>query len=426
VHYLFALWDGGGTVPPELGVARRLILRGHTSTVLADPTLADDVAVTGAEFRSWRRAPHRRSQAPDDDLLKDWECRSPAPVLGRLLDRLIAGPAAVFADEVRAAYRDRPGDAVVASGPLLGALAAAESLRVPAVALMSNIYNRPAPGLPPFGTGLRPAGGPVTRIRDRALDAVVTRMWNRGLPALNAARGSLGLPALGDLWEQLDRAARVLVLTSPAFDLPASSLPENVRYVGPVLDDPAWAEAFDPPAGTEPLVLVGFSSTRMRGQVEVLRRVVAALSTLPVRAVVTTGLGTDPADVPGTERVSVVRSAPHGVLLRSAAAMVTHAGHGTLLKTLAAGVPAVCLPMGRDQRDNVVRAERHGVVVRLRPTASAERIAAAVRQILDDPSFRQAAQVLGSRLRTDAGSSRLVDELETVAARHRRRPEATA
>ena len=34
--YLFMLTDDGGTVPPELGVARRLVDRGHRVTVLAD------------------------------------------------------------------------------------------------------------------------------------------------------------------------------------------------------------------------------------------------------------------------------------------------------------------------------------------------------------------------------------------------------
>lgn len=426
MHYLFALWDGGGTVPPELGAARRLIGRGHTVSVLGDPTLAADIAATGADFRPWRQAPHRRSQAHEDDLIKDWECTSPTQVLPRLLDRLIAGPAAAFAAEVRAAHGERPADAVVASGTLLGALAGAESLGVPAVALMSNVYNRPTPGLPPFGTGLRPARGPIGRARDRALNAVVGRMWQRGLPALNAARRDLGLDPLDDLWAQLDRVARVLVLTSPAFDLPAT-LPENVRYVGPVLDDPAWAEPVEPPAGAEPLVLVGLSSTHMKGQVAVLRRVVEALNTLPVRAVVTTGLGTDQAEVPGNDRVMVVRSAPHAALLPRASAMVTHAGHGTLLKTLAAGVPAVCLPMGRDQRDNVVRAERHGAVVRVRPGAAPDRIAAAVRRVLDDPSYRRGAQVLGERLRADADSTALVHELEAVAMeRSRPRPSAPA
>ena len=27
MHYLFAIWDGGGTIPVELGIARRLITR---------------------------------------------------------------------------------------------------------------------------------------------------------------------------------------------------------------------------------------------------------------------------------------------------------------------------------------------------------------------------------------------------------------
>ena len=39
--YLFALTDAGGTVPPELGVVRRLVERGHRVTVLADESMAD-------------------------------------------------------------------------------------------------------------------------------------------------------------------------------------------------------------------------------------------------------------------------------------------------------------------------------------------------------------------------------------------------
>ncbi|GAA1105952.1 MULTISPECIES: hypothetical protein [Pseudonocardia] len=48
--YLFALTDGGGTVPPELGVARRLVLRGHRVRVLADTSMARGVRAIGASF----------------------------------------------------------------------------------------------------------------------------------------------------------------------------------------------------------------------------------------------------------------------------------------------------------------------------------------------------------------------------------------
>ena len=413
MHHLVALWDGGGTVPVELGVVRRLLARGHTATVLGDPTIAADVADTGAEFRPWVRAPHRTSQAPEGDLVKDWECRTPFELLGRLCDRIITGPAARYAGEVREALAARRADTVIASGPLLGALIGAESMGVPAVALSANVYSRPAPGLPPFGSGLAPAGGVLGLGRDRALNALASALWNRKLPDLNAARARFGLDPLNEIWGQWDRAARVLVLTSPAFDFPAV-LPDNVRYVGPVLDDPVWSEPYAVPEGDEPLVVVGLSSTYMQ-QGDVLRRIVAALDTLPVRAVVTTGPALDPAEVPGTPKVAVVRSAPHAQLFPQADVVVTHAGHGTLMKALAAGVPTLCLPMGRDQGDNVVRAARHGAVLALKPKASPASIAGAVRRLLDEPAYRRNAEALGARIRADAAGTALVDEIESLA-----------
>ena len=42
--YLFALKDAGGTVPPEIGVARRLAARGHNVVVLGDYSMAEQAA----------------------------------------------------------------------------------------------------------------------------------------------------------------------------------------------------------------------------------------------------------------------------------------------------------------------------------------------------------------------------------------------
>jgi hypothetical protein len=61
--------------------------------------------------------------------------------------------------------------------------------------------------------------------------------------------------------DQVRSARRQLVLTTPDFDFPAT-LPAGARYVGPVLDDPLWAEtSWTPPAGGAPLVLAAMSST---------------------------------------------------------------------------------------------------------------------------------------------------------------------
>ena len=190
MHFLLATWDGGGTVPIDFGIARRLLARGHTVTVLGDPTLADEAAKSGADLVPWQRAPHRRSTALEDDLLKDWECRTPVGLFRRISNRLITGPAAAFADETMQEIRRRPPDVVVVNAAVLGPMVAAEAAALPIVAICPGIYVLPAPGMPPFGMGLKPAKGLLGSLRDRGLNAVITSAWRTGLPALNAARAT--------------------------------------------------------------------------------------------------------------------------------------------------------------------------------------------------------------------------------------------
>jgi MGT family glycosyltransferase len=416
-HYLFAMWDGSGTVPPELSVARALIDRGHRVTVLADPTIEAEATAIGARFRPWRDAPHLRSRRPEDDFLRDFEVESPPDLIARLCERLICGPAGAYAAETAAAVREVGPDAVVSSAFLLCSQMAAEAAGVPVAAMFANIYPLPAPGLPPFGAGLAPAGDEDERQLHAAIGQEGGAMWNAHLAPLNAARAELGLDPLDGVWEQLDHAGRVLVLSSSAFDFPAE-LPENVRYVGARLDDPAWAEEWQPPQGDEPLVLASLSTSNM-DQLGLLRRIVDGLGALAVRGVVTTGHAVDPEELPSPEGVQVVHSAPHSAVLEHASAVVTHGGHGTVIKALAADVPLVVLPMGRDQLDNATRVTERGAGLRLEPDASSEAIAAAVRRLLDEPGFRNATTRLGSSLRAEAQSDEAVAELERLACNGR-------
>jgi MGT family glycosyltransferase len=223
-------------------------------------------------------------------------------------------------------------------------------------------------------------------------------LWAGGLTTLNAARDAHGLAPVNDMYEMLDHCAQVLVLTSPSFDFPAPALPPNVHYVGPQLDDPDWADSDSwRPAGQDPLVLVAMSST-FQSQVDALRRVADGLGRLPVRAVLTTGPAVAPEEVPAPANVRVVRAAPHQQVLREASVVVTHAGHGSVLKALAAGVPLVCMPLGRDQKDNTVRVLRLGAGVRVSKGEPPAGIAAAVRRVLDQPAYGRAAQEFAATL----------------------------
>ena len=374
--YLFALVDGGGTVPPELGAVRRLVERGHDVTVLAEDSMADEVIATGAALRRWTTAPNRPTRLPDDDPTRDWECKNPLQLFDRLLDRQFVGPAPDYATDVDAAIAVRRPDLVVCSMFALGAMVAAEGAGIPFDMMMPNIYLLPAAGLPPMGLGLQPARGVAGRTRDRAIHALIERSWAKGLPAINDLRRERGLAPLARLWDQAEHARRKLVMTSTAFDFPAT-MPDNVRYVGPVLDDPTWATAAAPPITAEepadrPFVLVAMSST-YQDQQDSIQRVVDALGGLPVRALVTSGPAIDPTIFEHQPNVEVVRSASHQALLPGAAVVVTHGGHGTVIKALAAGVPLVVLPHGRDQADNAARIVARHAGVKVSRTAKPPR-----------------------------------------------------
>ena len=413
--YLFALVDGGGTVPPELGTVQRLVERGHRVTVLAEDSMRDDVIASGGTYRPWMEAPNRPDRSAEHDPYRDWECKTPTSLFKRLMDKQFVGPAPAYAADTLAAIADDRPDLVVCSFFTIGAMIGAEAAGLPFAVLFPNPYLLPAPGMPAFGMGLQPARGALGRTRDRALNAVTGRLWAKGLPPINELRARHGLEPLDDFFDQIHRAHRLLVLTSADFDFPAE-LPANVRYVGPVLDDPAWAATpWTAPPGDDPLVLVALSST-FQDHAGCLQRIVDALGTLPVRGIVTTGPALDPSELHAPANVEVVPAAPHSEVLMQAAAVVTHGGHGTVVRALAADVPLVVLHHGRDQADNAARVTARDAGVTVKRSASPDGIAKAVSRLLDDPEHRAAAARLGRSIRRDAASGTLVAELEDLPA----------
>lgn len=411
--YLFALVDAGGSVPPELGCVRRLVERGHRVEVLAEDSMREEIVDVGARFRPWR-AINRPDRKAEHDPLHDWDTRGPREFIARMLDAVLVGPAPQMAADLTNTLRDGRPDVVVCSFLTLGAMVAAEAAHLTYFVLMPNVYGLPAPGMPPFGLGVAPATGAFTKLRDRTVNVMVRQQWNRGLGRFNQLRKTRGLPPIGDLWDQVRQAAKVLVLTSGRFDFPAQ-LPDSVRYVGPVLDDPAWAadQPWSPPPGDGPLVLVAMSST-FQNHAEALQRCIEALASLPVRGLVTTGQAIDPSNLRGRDNVYIVSAAPHSEVFKHASAVVTHGGHGTVARGLAAGVPLVVMPHGRDQGDNAVRVASRGAGVTVGKNAAPTKIADAVQRVLANDGYQRAAMQLGEVMRRDAASGALLTELEDL------------
>jgi UDP:flavonoid glycosyltransferase YjiC (YdhE family) len=319
------------------------------------------------------------------------------------------------AADVLATLERRSADVVAFDFLLSGGLFAAEKAAVPAAMLIHTIYPFPAPSLPPCGMGWAPMGGPLGKLREQIGRLIYRRVYGGPLLApFNEVRAGLGLEPFRAFDEYLKRVDRALVLTSAAFDLPAR-LPANVEYVGPQLDPPAAAPGWESPWSLEddrPLVVVGLSTTHQAHD-PLLERIVAALATLPIRALVTTGgarlRSTPPANA------HVARFVPHAHVLPHAAAVVTHAGLGTVHAALAHGVPLVCLPIGRDQPDNAARVAWRGAGLRLSPKSPPGAIGAAVEKVLREPAFAASARRLAAAFMEERPADRGPNALEAVA-----------
>lgn len=430
-RFTFVLFEGGGNVPAQLSIARRLVGRGHDVHVLGDRAVEADARSASCTFSAFQTAPHHAFRDRDGDLVRDWGASNPLSQIGRIADQLMFGPAERYARDVLTEVERRRPDALAVDCLLFGAMLGAERSGLPTAQLHHMPYSFPLPGVPPFGLGLPPAVGPLGTARDAVLGRLIGLVFERmGRRHVNAARAALGLPPLKSVFDQARRQARVLVLTSRGFDFAGRvPLPANVTFVGPQLDDPTWVRPWVSPwpasparrADTcieeeRPLVLVSLGST-FQNQGPVLARLVGALGGLPVRALVTTAGVVQPGELGASENVVCVESAPHHAVLPHVALVVTHGGHGTVMKALSHGKPVVCVPFGRDQADNAARVEAAGAGVRVSKGGSTRTLRRTIERALGDRSLAEGARRVAEEIGRDQAEDRAVMELEQLAGR---------
>ncbi len=415
--FLFATFEAGGSVTPMLGVVRDLVAQGHAVRMMSDACNRPESEAVGARFIPWMRAPSKPARTREFDTWDDWSQADPADGFRNLMENVLAGPALAFARDVIDELRREPADLVVSSEMLFGVQLGCEASGQRHALLGMNIPLFPMPGFIPLGPGLTPPGTE----EERAAIALVARrqrqMLDSFLPRFNEARAELGLAPLGDICDQRQAAAAYFIATARAFDFAPEVLPSGVSYVGPLLNDPAWAGSWSspfPPHDRRPLVLVSFSTT-FQNHAGVLQNVIDAIAALPMKAIVTLGGAIRVDELRGAGNVAILDGAPHGEILREAALVICHGGHGTVMKALAHERPLLIVPHGRDQEDNAARVTTRGAGLRVDRAADPATYRGALQRLLGDPGFAAAASDLGAQVRDEAARSPLLARLEALA-----------
>jgi UDP:flavonoid glycosyltransferase YjiC (YdhE family) len=348
--------DGGGNVPPAVGIAAELQRRGHTVRFAGHRRQHESLAAAGFEVVPARSA--REFSAVDTNsvptMIKTFGDRG----LGR---------------DVMAALAARPADLVVVDCLLFGVMAELRESGTPYVVLehLYDAYFRKGWLRGPLGLGMR-----LMRLRPGA--------------SLAAARDTH-------------------VASLPTLDPAGSGQRADLTYVGPVV---SWSA----PIAHDPAVLVSLSTFAFPRMQECLQTILDATAGLDARVVVTTGPVVDPASLRTAANHEVHRFVPHAELMPQMSLVVGHGGHSTTMQALAHDLPLVVMPMHPmlDQPlvGKTVAATGAGRLVPKKIDAATLR--PVIEELLADGPHRAAAARLGATVRAMPGAANAADRIEAL------------
>lgn len=175
---------------------------------------------------------------------------------------------------------------------------------------------------------------------------------------------------------------------------------------------PELPEAFTD--GSRPLVYFSLGSLGS-ADVSLMRRVIAALATLPINVIVSKGPLHDEFEL--ADNMWGAEFLPQTVLLPLADLVITHGGNNTVTESMHFGKPMVLLPLFWDQYDNAQRVHERGFGRRLSTYGfTTEQLQEAVMEILGDAELRERLARVGESIRARDGLRRAADLLEGLTA----------
>jgi UDP:flavonoid glycosyltransferase YjiC (YdhE family) len=379
--FLWACFDGGGNVPPSLGISRVLVADGHDVVFAGRPEMVGRMRAAG-----FRAVAVPRAYA--DSEAYSWHPR------GRLFCFLTSP---TVADDLLSIAAVECPDVVVLDAMFGAALTAADEFGVPTAGMLHTFLNR-------------------------TLDGWQVLMADQSNTRQRCGFGPM--PGLDELWGARDLFH---VNALQHFDSDRRVRWGNVRYGGPILEGDSRAVPIRlpwPKDDPTPLVVVSFSTEVAQGSAGKLQRTLDALAGLPVHVVATTA-SVDPAELRFPANAHAVQFAAHDLLMARASLVVTHGGHGTAMRALSHGLAMVCLTGQAADQEGVAALdqpcvaaflEEHGVGRGLPADAPAADIGAVVLEVLMDPGYRMAALRAAGWLRRHPAASLAATRLQALVS----------
>ena len=406
-------YSGVGHVSPLLSLARKLQDRGHDLTFFQVPDLEERIRAAGINYVAVGQ-----NDMPVGSLARELDELSRLQGLAAF-QRVITG----LVRECQLVLREAPElirkhriEFLLVDECCDAAATVALTRGIPFVSLAVALTRFDEPGIPFWGCPLPYSEDPAIVAQYEPWRKAVSVAGRPLHEPVDQERARFGLPPISHVSDT--HSVLATISQQPAsFDFPRRELPPTFHYTGPFLDPAARPKLSFPweRLDSRPLVYasLGTLQNRLPG---VFQTIAEACSGMGVQLVMGLGGGLEPEELgrlPGDPLV--VPYVPQPEMLERASVMITHCGMNSALECLAHGVPAIGIPITHDQPNIAQRLvwTGTGTFVPLNDL-TADRLREAVKNVLHDGRYREAARRFQEEIRQINGLDLAADIAEEV------------
>jgi zeaxanthin glucosyltransferase len=410
-HFGVLSYEGTGHLNPLFALSKALVARGHQVTFFLDPDFEERVCLQGLGFVAVKL-----SEPVVRPSIRPWYLPRRITAIRDGVHR-IAGAMEGFLHQLPTLVRNSGVEVLIVSEIALCGPTVAEQLQLPYVIVSTTLPHNFGWDAP---RSIAPREPWLAQLKKTVLEVSVLRMRGPVRWRLDSHRRRHGLESIRRIANVHPPLAHITQMPA-CFDARRASMPNDVFYTGPFIDESARRPVAFPweLLDGRPLIYASLGTTR-KGNLAVFRRISEACIGLNAQLVISMGGRRDATgfdDLPGNPLV--VAHAPQLELIQRAQLVITHAGPNTVLEALMCGKPMVALPMALDQPAIAARLVALNVAEILPTTKqSVGRIRSAVVKVLSSAVYAQAAGRLQRQFQAADGLVCAADIVEDVVARH--------
>lgn len=407
-----------GHFNPFVPIITQLIVQGHEIVCITGSHFKQRVEQLGVSFSP---LPTQWDPGEQDvyDFFPELKNKTGLAQIKFYLKHIMYDQAPEILNELKNVLARFPADVIICDTFMVAGNWITELGGPPSIRLSVIPLSLPGKDIAPFGLGLLPGKSVLSKIRNNMLKLIFEKLLFKDVQThVNRIRTQIGLSDFDKSFfiKGYEIPSLVLHTSTPAFEYAREKIPDNFRFIGPILTAadteykmPDWWADIDQ---NVPIILLN-QGTVATNPNDLIHPAIAALKDEPVIVLIVPG---NPGEINNLPRNMYAEAyIPFGNILPHIDIMISNGGMGGTQNALAHGIPVIIAGATEDKMEVAARVENTGTGINLRQqNPSAIDIKNAVQRILQNPTFKQKASELQADYARYDAVTLAVESIETL------------